>query len=52
MYVDLYLQDERLLIVMSNLRFVIDEVVPRLFTTFDNHGYPRCDSVQEVRMLG
>ena len=30
---------------------MMNEVVPRLFTSFVNHGYPRCDSVQEVHVI-
>lgn len=44
------LQDERLLMIMSNLSYVVSQVVPRLFDCFVSHGYPHCYDVQEVRI--
>ncbi len=34
--------------IMSNLRYVMTEVIPRLFDCFVTHGYPQCPEVEDV----
>ena len=41
-------QEERLLMIMSNLDYMVTQVVPRLFDCFVSYGYPPCLYLQEV----
>lgn len=34
--------------IMSNLSYVMSEVIPRLFDCFVTHGYPECPEVEDV----
>lgn len=48
-YISTHLQDERLLMILSNLSFVMLEIIPRLFQCFNGHGYPPAADIYEVR---
>ena len=49
-YFSIHKQDEHLLMVMSNLSYVMSEVTPRLFDCFVTHGYPECPEVEDVSL--
>jgi exocyst complex component 2 len=40
--------DEQLLVLLSNLHYTGDQVIPRLFDCFVSHGYPSCPQVSDV----
>ena len=40
--------DEQLLVLMSNLNYTRNQVIPRLFDCFVSHGYPPCPQVSDV----
>jgi exocyst complex component 2 len=44
--------DEQLLVLMSNLHYTGEQVIPRLFNCFMSQGYPSCPQVNEVVMEG
>ncbi len=42
------LQDQHLLILLSNMNYMLAEVVPRVFTSFVSQGYPSAMDLQDV----
>ena len=36
--------------LMSNLSYVMGQVIPRLFDCFTSHGYPQCDHLLMVSL--
>lgn len=42
--------DERLLMILSNLSYVMSQVIPQLFDCFVSHGYPQCPEILEMTM--
>lgn len=45
-------QDERLLIVLNNCRYVRNNVLPKLVDSFRNNDYPISDKLKKVRSPG
>ena len=51
MYVCVFVQDRHLLILLSNMHYMMAEVVPRVFTCFLSQGYSSSIDLQDVSIV-